>query len=141
LCHCALYSDLLSELLRQGCYSDEGDIVVLCAYLGQLSRLRDALAGDVAIIIDERDQAALADQEGDEAEGFGADVAIEHVKITKRVTSYVVLCRHFVLSISQVRLRTVDNYQGEEGRVSFPLCTEDSLLRVVNFPDRDSLAC
>jgi hypothetical protein len=25
-----------------------------------------------------------------------------------------------VLSIPQVRLRTVDNYQGEEGRVSFP---------------------
>jgi hypothetical protein len=94
---------------------------VLCAYLGQLSRLRDALAGDVAIIIDERDQAALADQEGDDAEDYGADVAIEHVKITKRVCHLALFCAVIlVLSIPQVRLRTVDNYQGEEGRVSFP---------------------
>lgn len=73
-----------SKFLRQGCYSEEGDIVVLCAYLGQLARLRDALAGEVAIIIDERDQAALADQEGDKEEE-DVEVAIEHVKITKRV--------------------------------------------------------
>jgi hypothetical protein len=36
--------------------------VVLCAYLGQLAKLRDALANEVAIVIDERDQAALADK-------------------------------------------------------------------------------
>ncbi|OJA18615.1 hypothetical protein AZE42_01788 [Rhizopogon vesiculosus] len=94
--------ELVLYLLRQGCYSEEGDIVVLCAYLGQLAKLRDALANEVAIVIDERDQAALADQEGDDESEFGSGITIEHVKVTKRV-----------------RLRTVDNYQGEEGRVSF----------------------
>ncbi|KIJ68146.1 hypothetical protein HYDPIDRAFT_107807 [Hydnomerulius pinastri MD-312] len=92
--------DLVLYLLRQGCYSSEGDIVVLCAYLGQLARLRDALGSEVAVIIDERDQAALADQEGDKGEDDLSTGGIEHVKVTK-----------------QVRLRTVDNYQGEEGKI------------------------
>lgn len=92
--------DLVMYLLRQGCYSEEGDIVVLCAYLGQLARLRDELANEVAIIIDEQDKAALADQEAERDEDLGVDVAIEAVKVTRRV-----------------RLRTVDNYQGEEGKI------------------------
>ncbi|KAG1904255.1 uncharacterized protein F5891DRAFT_1206968, partial [Suillus fuscotomentosus] len=92
--------ELVLYLLRQGCYSEEGDIVVLCAYLGQLAKLRDALANEVAIVIDERDQAALADHEGDDENDLGGGTTIEHVKVTKRV-----------------RLRTVDNYQGEEGRI------------------------
>ena len=70
---------------RQGCYSNEGDIVVLCAYLGQLARLRDALANEVAVIIDERDQASLDDQEGDSDEPTPGEVSIERVNVTKRV--------------------------------------------------------
>jgi hypothetical protein len=71
---------------RQGCNSAEGDIVVLCAYLGQLARLRDALGGEVAVIIDERDQAALDDHEGDkEVELDDQTGSFEHVKVTKRV--------------------------------------------------------
>jgi len=108
---------LFPKFIRQGCYTEEGDIVVLCAYLGQLARLRDALANDVAIIIDEKDKAALADQESDE-DDFGAEVAIEHVRVMKRVSCFVLLLISAQLRISQVRLRTVDNYQGEEGRVS-----------------------
>ncbi|KAG1731512.1 uncharacterized protein EDB91DRAFT_1154350 [Suillus paluster] len=96
----AMIRELVLYLLRQGCYSDEGDIVVLCAYLGQLAKLRDALADEVAIVIDERDQAALADHEGDDENDLSFGITIEHVKVTRRV-----------------RLRTVDNYQGEEGRI------------------------
>ncbi|KIK93721.1 hypothetical protein PAXRUDRAFT_828683 [Paxillus rubicundulus Ve08.2h10] len=92
--------DLVLYLLRQGCYSSEGDIVVLCAYLGQLARLRDALGGEVAVIIDERDQAALDDHEGDKDDKLDDHESFEHVKVTK-----------------QVRLRTIDNYQGEEGKI------------------------
>ncbi|KAF8639511.1 hypothetical protein AX17_001416 [Amanita inopinata Kibby_2008] len=89
--------DVVLYLLRQGCYSQEGDIVVLCAYLGQLARVRDALSHHVAIVIDERDQEALNDQqEGDVVE----ESKIEHIQISKRV-----------------RLRTVDNYQGEEAKI------------------------
>ena len=69
---------------RQGCYSAEGDIVVLCAYLGQLARLRDALGGEVAVVIDERDQAALDDREGD-VDDTGDTGPIQHVKVTSRV--------------------------------------------------------
>ncbi|KAI6040315.1 hypothetical protein EDC04DRAFT_3140449 [Pisolithus marmoratus] len=91
--------DLVLYLLRQGCYSGEGDVVVLCAYLGQLARLRDALAGDVVAVIDERDQAELADREA-EMDSSGQFTTIDHLKVTKRV-----------------KLRTVDNYQGEEGKI------------------------
>ena len=68
---------------RQGCYSQEGDIVVLCAYLGQLAKVRDALSDTVAVVIDERDQADLADHEEDR--GSGDDTLVEHVKVSKRV--------------------------------------------------------
>lgn len=109
---------LTSRNFRQGCYSEEGDIVVLCAYLGQLARLRDELANEVAIIIDEQDKAALADQEAERDEDLGVDVAIEAVKVTRRVSPCCVILWTSILSISKVRLRTVDNYQGEEGKVS-----------------------
>jgi hypothetical protein len=83
----------LKTLLRQGCYSEEGDIVVLCAYLGQLERLRDILAGEVAVVIDEKDQAALddVDSEGDSDKDAGV-VSIERVNVTKRV-SYLTATR------------------------------------------------
>lgn len=71
---------------RQGCYSAEGDIVVLCAYLGQLARLRDVLGGEVAVVIDERDQAALDDREGDQDDASDTLAgSIQHVKVTSRV--------------------------------------------------------
>lgn len=78
------------NILRQGTYSSEGDIVVLCAYLGQLSRVRDALSNEVAVIIDERDQNELNDREAEQSDE-GPDVAtasttiVEHVKVSRRV--------------------------------------------------------
>ncbi|KAF8070666.1 hypothetical protein FPV67DRAFT_1488261 [Lyophyllum atratum] len=95
-----MIKDLVLFLLRQGCYSQEGDIVVLCAYLGQLARVRDALADSVAVVIDERDQADLAEQEDEQTAELLDDSRVEHIKVSKRV-----------------RLRTVDNYQGEEARI------------------------
>ena len=72
-------------IFRQGTYSQEGDIVVLCAYLGQLAKLRDALSGAVAVVIDERDQEALAekDEEKDDLETH-----VEHVKVSRRVCNF-----------------------------------------------------
>lgn len=75
-------------LNRQGCYSNDGDIVVLCAYLGQLARLRDALAHDVAVLIDERDQAALTDQESEQEQDVISGATIERLNVTKRVSAY-----------------------------------------------------
>lgn len=75
--------------------------MVLCAYLGQLAKLRDALANEVAIVIDERDQVALADQEGDDEGEFSSGLTIEHVKVTRRVSVVLAAvdrsCAHSVL--------------------------------------------
>ena len=73
-------------MLSQGCYSQEGDIVVLCAYLGQLAHVRDALSSEVAIVIDGRDQTALADQEADDEVNNTLDIAVERVRVDKRVS-------------------------------------------------------
>ena len=73
-------------VLSQGCYSQEGDIVVLCAYLGQLAHVRDALSSEVAVVIDGRDQTALADQEADDEVNFTLDIAVERVRVDKRVS-------------------------------------------------------
>jgi hypothetical protein len=43
------------------------------------------LSHEVAIVIDERDQAALDDQEGEKDNEGDAAVAIEHVQVSKRV--------------------------------------------------------
>ncbi|KAG6920270.1 hypothetical protein DXG01_005039 [Tephrocybe rancida] len=87
--------DLVLYLLRQGCYSQEGDIVVLCAYLGQLARVRDALVDLVAVVIDERDQAELADQEGEQAAELMDDTRVEHVKVAQRgLTLFKILVRN-----------------------------------------------
>ncbi|KIJ49701.1 hypothetical protein M422DRAFT_66154 [Sphaerobolus stellatus SS14] len=89
---------LLLYLLRQGCYSEDGDIVVLCAYLGQLVRMRDALAGKVVTLIDDRDQELLAaHDDGEERED---SVGVERVALNKKVW-----------------LRTIDNFQGEEAKI------------------------
>ncbi|KAF8417740.1 AAA domain-containing protein [Boletus edulis BED1] len=69
--------------------------------------------GQVAVVIDGRDQAALDDREGDKEDAGGAFLreAIQHVK---------------------ARLRTVDNYQGEEGKIIIL-----SLVRNVGGDDDD----
>ena len=70
-------------------YGGEGDIVVLCAYLGQLARVRDALADKVAVIIDERDQRELLDREAEK--DLEDAVTVEQVKVSRRVNDRVSL--------------------------------------------------
>lgn len=55
--------------LRQGAYNEPGDIAVLCAYLGQLQKVKQALAElKVTVELDERDEAQLALQGADARE-------------------------------------------------------------------------
>ncbi|OBZ70961.1 hypothetical protein A0H81_09027 [Grifola frondosa] len=95
-----MIKDLVLYLLRQGSYSAEGDIVVLCAYLGQLSKLRDVLSNEVAVVIDERDQAELNERDAEREDVDASMSTVEHVKVSRRVL-----------------LRTIDNYQGEEAKI------------------------
>ena len=78
---------ICSSCVSQGPYSAEGDIVVLCAYLGQLSRLRDALANEVAVVLDERDKAELDDQNAEAEDITQLSSSFERVKVTRRVSA------------------------------------------------------
>lgn len=79
----SVFSTTLKWLDSQGCYSSEGSIVILCTYLGQLARVRDALRAEMTVVIDERDQDALNQLEG---EGYeGNEAMVERVHVTERV--------------------------------------------------------
>ncbi|KIO17982.1 hypothetical protein M407DRAFT_32349 [Tulasnella calospora MUT 4182] len=96
-----MIKDLVLYFLKQGKYTKTGDVVVLCAYLGQLAKVRKLLSSEVATVIDERDAVQLinhADNDDDAADIL-AD-STEQVHVAKRVL-----------------LRTVDNFQGEEGTI------------------------
>ena len=73
--------------LRQGAYNEPGDIAVLCAYLGQLQKVKQALADlKVTVALDERDQAQLALQGAECLE----DNVIVDVSASRRVrTAFV----------------------------------------------------
>lgn len=72
--------DLVVYFLRQGCYSGNGDIAVLCAYLGQLQKVRAALKDlKIAVAVDERDAEQLARQEMDEEVEFEEVLVAKHV--------------------------------------------------------------
>ncbi|KAF8332045.1 uncharacterized protein EI90DRAFT_3056359 [Cantharellus anzutake] len=100
----AMIKDLVLYLLKQGPYSGEGDIVVLCAYLGQLAEVRKLLSSEVTTVLDERDLALLEEANPD-AEGSDPSLStsahqVQHIPVSKRVL-----------------LRTVDNFQGEEAEI------------------------
>lgn len=80
-------------LPSQGAYGGEGDIVVLCAYLGQLARVRDAFGDKVAVVIDERDQRELADREAETDDVAAPTSLVEHVKVSRRVRDDLGLLR------------------------------------------------
>ncbi|KAI0375984.1 hypothetical protein BV20DRAFT_31266 [Pilatotrama ljubarskyi] len=87
--------DLVVYFLRQGTYSGAGDIAVLCAYLGQLQKVRAALRDlKIAVSVDERDAEELARQ------GLEEQVEFEEVLVAKHV-----------------RLGTVDIFQGQEAKI------------------------
>ncbi|KAI0628064.1 hypothetical protein C8Q77DRAFT_1068619 [Trametes polyzona] len=87
--------DLVIYFLRQGMYSGPGDIAVLCAYLGQLQKVRAALRDmKIDVAIDERDAEELARQ------GLEEQVDFQEVLVTKHV-----------------RLGTVDIFQGQEAKI------------------------
>ncbi|CDO69109.1 hypothetical protein BN946_scf185042.g11 [Trametes cinnabarina] len=87
--------DLVIYFLRQGRYSGPGDIAVLCAYLGQLQKVRAALRDmKISVAVDERDAEQLALQ------GIDEDIDFEEVLVTRHV-----------------RLGTVDIFQGQEAKI------------------------
>ena len=78
--------DLVVYFLKQGPYTGKGDIAVLCAYLGQLQKVRAALKdARLAVTLDERDREQLAQQaEGEEV--AEEQESFENVQIAKHVS-------------------------------------------------------
>lgn len=72
--------DLVLYFLKQGEYSAQGDIAVLCAYLGQLQKVKLALQSlKIAISVDERDAEQLMRQ------GLDDESPVEQVLVAKHV--------------------------------------------------------
>ncbi|CAE6467693.1 unnamed protein product [Rhizoctonia solani] len=88
--------DLVLHLLKQGCYNKPKNIVILAAYLGQIPKLRKKLQEIVTIVIDDRDAELLDEHTMDQEE----TATVKQVELSK-----------------QVVIRTLDNFQGEEGEV------------------------
>ncbi|KAH8594174.1 hypothetical protein B0O99DRAFT_652786 [Bisporella sp. PMI_857] len=97
---------LVRHLCRQGKYKP-GEIAVLTPYVGQLRILRDMLAEVVEPIIGERD---LADLDAPEVEVGGRG------SCGKREQPLQQIVRKGNLS-DELRMATVDNFQGEEATV------------------------
>jgi len=77
--------DLVIYFLKQGSYSEQGNIAVLCAYLGQLQKVRAALAdAKLAVSVDERDKEQLERQGAD----IGPD-SFENISVTRHVSNVI----------------------------------------------------
>ncbi len=81
----AMIRDLVLYFLKQGPYDGAGDIAVLCAYLGQLQKVRAALKDlKIAVSVDERDEEQLerTGLAGDDDIGFAQVQVARHVSTT-----------------------------------------------------------
>lgn len=72
--------ELVMYFLKQEYYNAPGDIAVLCAYLGQLQKVKAALKNlKVTVALDERDEEQLVRQ------GMEDENTIEQVSVTSHV--------------------------------------------------------
>lgn len=102
---------LVNHLVTQGCYRPR-DVAVLTPYLGQLHLLRKELGKSFAIVLSDRDQTIL-DQAGLSTPPLSNGSGTELSKTTLA---------------KQLRIATVDNFQGEEAKVvviSLVRCNEE----------------
>ena len=89
--------DLVFYFMKQGIYNESGDIAVLCAYLGQLQKVRAALRNlKLAVALDERDEAQLLAQGEEEVTDN-----YEQVLVSKHV-SFLALAVYVFMSRSSL---------------------------------------
>ena len=82
----AMIVDLVMYFLKQDGYSAPGDIAVLCAYLGQVQKVKAALKNlEVVVSLDERDKEQLVREGIDEEGTTGQVVVARHVSCIQDV--------------------------------------------------------
>jgi hypothetical protein len=70
--------------LSQGIYNKPDSIVVLCTYLGQLTKIRDALAScKLSVVLDARDEESLLAREGNDESSLKAEAT--DIDVSKQV--------------------------------------------------------
>ncbi|GAA5948709.1 hypothetical protein JCM3765_004981 [Sporobolomyces pararoseus] len=105
--------DLVRHLLKQGYKA--GQIAVICPYLGQVSTLKRALEEEtIAVAIDERDAEDLAAAREKAREGNGVE---EEDDFEDEPESEVPVQAELKSLKSQIDLRTIDRFQGEEADI------------------------
>lgn len=95
-----MVASLVSHLIKQGTYANE-DIAILTPYLGQLQKLKKRLAASFEIVVGDRDEEDL------EAKGLLPEAENPKGQVQVRKTTL----------LNELRLATVDNFQGEEAKV------------------------
>ncbi|RIA98473.1 hypothetical protein C1645_870713 [Glomus cerebriforme] len=90
--------EMVKYFVRNG-YTKPEDIAVLTPYLGQMSKIKEALSKSFVVVLDERDAENIADIEQEDEND-----QTDKKRIQKSLNQ-------------QVTLRTVDNFQGEEANI------------------------
>lgn len=107
---------LVRHIVKQGTF-ENGDIAILTPYAGQLRKLREAMQSVFEIELNERDQKELGKD----------DSNINRDSLKQRTPS------------EQIRIATVDNFQGEEAKiiiVSLVRSNESRNVGFLNVPNR-----
>jgi hypothetical protein len=105
--------EMVKYFVRNG-YTKPDDIAVLTPYLGQMIKIREALAKSFVVVVDERDEQNIT--ELDERGGEENDNENNNNRNDNIIDESVGVVSTKSLS-QQVTLRTVDNFQGEEATI------------------------
>src|ERR1044072_6849306 len=99
--------EMVKYFVRNG-YTKPDDIAVLTPYLGQMIKIREALAKSFVVVIDERDEQNLAEMEeqDEDDESYNKNHPVKDASVASNKSLQ-----------QQVTLRTVDNFQGEEANI------------------------
>ncbi|GBC46709.1 uncharacterized protein OCT59_017758 [Rhizophagus irregularis] len=96
--------EMVKYFVRNG-YTKPDDIAVITPYLGQMIKIRDALAKSFVVVIDERDEQNITEMEEQQEQEGGANNN-DNISVASKKSLN-----------QQVTLRTVDNFQGEEANI------------------------
>ncbi|PKY55180.1 P-loop containing nucleoside triphosphate hydrolase protein [Rhizophagus irregularis] len=102
--------EMVKYFVRNG-YTKQDDIAVLTPYLGQMMKIREALAKSFVVVVDERDEENITQLEEDRDGEENDD------KNNKNIIDESVSVASTKSLNQQVTLRTVDNFQGEEATI------------------------